>query len=189
MTNNKITFDEIFEQNKRRIHYQLHKMNIRDPHQEFFQEGLIAMWNAYEKYKPDKGPMATYFNYMIRNRLIDRMRKENRYTEVREQATQEFSTQLTDGNHRRREGEMAQPLTANSHPQLNDPTPWQHLKSHMTDKQWKWVQFHIIDNLTLPEIAQQENVSLEAVKSWGKQARKKLRTLNEQNIINQDDFF
>ncbi|WP_234028515.1 hypothetical protein [Lentibacillus sp. Marseille-P4043] len=41
-------FEEIFEQNKRRIHYHIHKLNIRDPHREYFQEGLCALWNACE---------------------------------------------------------------------------------------------------------------------------------------------
>jgi len=77
MENNDFTFDEILKQNERRIHYYIHKLNIRDPHQEFYQEGLVAMWNAYEKYEPDKGQLSTYFNYSIRNRLIDLIRKEN----------------------------------------------------------------------------------------------------------------
>lgn len=67
---NLLTFEEIYEQNKRRIHYQIHRLNIQSPYEEFFQEGLCAMWHAYEKYNPDKGPMSTYFNYTIRNRLV-----------------------------------------------------------------------------------------------------------------------
>ncbi|WP_343032895.1 sigma factor [Virgibacillus doumboii] len=50
-------------------------MNIQDPHQEYYQEGLVAMWNAYENYQPDNGPLSTYFNYIIRNRVIDLPRK------------------------------------------------------------------------------------------------------------------
>ncbi|MFD0954033.1 sigma factor [Virgibacillus natechei] len=42
---------------------------------EFYQEGLCAMWDAYQTYQPDKGSFGTYFNYMIRNRIIDLMRK------------------------------------------------------------------------------------------------------------------
>ncbi|WP_115771586.1 sigma factor [Oceanobacillus arenosus] len=66
MTKNTFTFEDFFQQNERRIHYYLHKLNIRDPHQEFFQERMIAMWNAYENYEPDKGPLSTYFNFTIR---------------------------------------------------------------------------------------------------------------------------
>ncbi|MDY0395881.1 sigma-70 family RNA polymerase sigma factor [Virgibacillus halophilus] len=76
-----VSFEEIYEQNKRRIYYQIHKMNISDPYHDFFQEGLCALWNAYETYNPDKGTMATYFNYTIRNRLIDKIRKDSRMKE------------------------------------------------------------------------------------------------------------
>lgn len=50
MEKGKITFEDIFKQNERRIHYHIHRLNIRDSQQEFYQEGLVAMWNAYETY-------------------------------------------------------------------------------------------------------------------------------------------
>lgn len=68
-------FEEIVAQNKRRTYYQLQRLNLRDPHQEYFQEGLCALWSAYIKYEPDKGPMATYFNYAIRHHLLTHIRK------------------------------------------------------------------------------------------------------------------
>ncbi|WP_318936965.1 sigma factor [Oceanobacillus halotolerans] len=69
-----MTFEDIVEQNERRIHYHIQQLKISDPDQEFFQEGLCAMWNAYRTYQPDKVPLATYLNYMIRYRLIDLIR-------------------------------------------------------------------------------------------------------------------
>ncbi|TFJ91220.1 sigma-70 family RNA polymerase sigma factor [Lentibacillus salicampi] len=92
-----ITFEEIFKQNERRIHYHIHRLNIHDPHQEFFQEGLVAMWNAYENYQPDQGPMATYFNYTIRNRMIDLIRKQNKEAEKTAHYAQEYRTHIDDG--------------------------------------------------------------------------------------------
>src|SRR5699024_6603210 len=74
----KKTIEEIAKQQERRVHYHIHRLSLRDPHEEFLQEGLVAMWNAYEKHEPDKGPLATYFNYTIRNRLIDLIRKKAR---------------------------------------------------------------------------------------------------------------
>jgi len=64
-------FEEIFKQNEKRIYYHMHKLGIRDPLGDFYAEGLFAMWTAHQKYEPNKGPFATYFNYTIRNRLID----------------------------------------------------------------------------------------------------------------------
>src|SRR5699024_7833280 len=74
-----LEFRDLLMRNKQRIYYQLHRLNINDTHQEFYQEGLVAMWDAYRTYKADKGPFATYFNYTIRYRMIDLLRHENCY--------------------------------------------------------------------------------------------------------------
>ncbi|GGJ91086.1 hypothetical protein GCM10007063_12210 [Lentibacillus kapialis] len=170
---NQLTFDDVFEQNKRRIHYQIHKMHIQDPHQEFFQEGLIALWNAHESYQPDKGPMATYFNYIIRNRLIDRMRRETRWEDVTRKAIHEQTTQYTDGNyHRSAEGSHA--IAAYYSLPLDDTSHWEVLRSQLTDKQWTWVECFIIHDMSCKQIAEQEHTTVEAVKNWGRQVKKKL---------------
>src|SRR5699024_239813 len=57
-------------------HYYIHRLRVNDTHQEFFQEGLVAMWHAYEKYQPDKRALSTYFNYTIRHWLIDLLQKK-----------------------------------------------------------------------------------------------------------------
>ncbi|WP_164667693.1 sigma-70 family RNA polymerase sigma factor [Virgibacillus doumboii] len=175
--NDKITFEEIFEQNERRIHYHLQKLNIHDPYNEFYQEGLCAMWNAYETYQPDKGPMSTYFNYMIRNRLIDLMRQQNRQKESDKYAFQEQITELSNGNHYCRIGVNYQLLSDSHFPQSN-PELWKNLKFHLTDNQWKWVYCYIILDMPYKEIAIQEETTINAVKSWGKQVKKKLRDIN-----------
>jgi len=66
-----LSFEEIVKQNERRVQYYMHNLNVHDPHQKFYRKGLVAMWNAHEKHEPDNGPLATYFNYTIKNRLID----------------------------------------------------------------------------------------------------------------------
>ena len=75
-----LDFEEILKQNERRIYYHMHRLGIRD----FYAGGLFALWMAYKKYEPDKGPLATYFNFMIRNRLIDKIRQESRVQENKE---------------------------------------------------------------------------------------------------------
>ncbi|WP_188455860.1 hypothetical protein [Virgibacillus oceani] len=81
MKNHKITFEEIRNQNKRRVQYHNYKLNVKDSYQERHQEGLVTMWNAYERYHPDNGLLATYFNYVIRKRMFDltRQKKEQVY--------------------------------------------------------------------------------------------------------------
>ncbi|GAB3042154.1 sigma factor [Virgibacillus ainsalahensis] len=103
MTKEKMTFEEIYKQNERRIYYQIHKLNISDPQQVFYAHGLVAMWNAYEKYESDKGPLATYFNYTIRNRMIDEIRKQTREKEKETLYLQEQEIHWSDGNYRQNE--------------------------------------------------------------------------------------
>ncbi|WP_067725972.1 sigma-70 family RNA polymerase sigma factor [Oceanobacillus damuensis] len=163
MDKKKVTFEEIFEHNERRIHFYMRKLNIRDPHDEFYQEGIVAMWNAYENYQPDKGTLATYFNYTIRNRMIDLMRKQNREQEKEELCVRRSSAQLYDGNLFQSAG-AAYPIIKAESFQIPDRDFWQNVKDELSDKQWKWVKFHIM-----------EGMSADAVKSWGKEARRKLK--------------
>ncbi|MEJ8766075.1 MULTISPECIES: sigma-70 family RNA polymerase sigma factor [unclassified Oceanobacillus] len=174
MEKQKFTFEEIFEQNERRIHYHLHKLNIRDPHHEFFQEGLIGMWKAYEKYQPNKGPLGTYFNFMIRNRLIDSIRKESRRIEKEVLASKDeegaFDTEIFHkANNATLEGS-----SLDEHLKHNSDL-WKHIRDLLTEKQWKWLKYYVIEDLTIKEIAKQEEASIEAVKGWAKEARRKLR--------------
>lgn len=173
MTNKKVTFEEIVEQNERRIHYHIHRLNISDLQKEFFHEGLVAMWSAYERYQPDKGPLATYFNYIIRNRMIDLIRKTNRDKEKQLRLKLEQERLLHTGNYYRN-GVNSYPMMV-AEKTITDEIFWEHVKSQLTANQWKWVAYFIIENMTVKEIAEQEGVSMEAVKSWGKMVRRKLR--------------
>ncbi|MGY0691356.1 sigma-70 family RNA polymerase sigma factor [Virgibacillus sp. FSP13] len=169
---NKVTFEEIFKQNERRIHYQIHKLRIQDPHREFYVEGLYAMWLAYKKYKPDQGLMSTYFNYTIRNRLIDMIRKKTREQDNNEFFTQEEERKAGNGNRSRKDH---LPLVDTSGITVKDDALWQEIKAVLTENQWKWVKCYVIDGMPLKEIAEQEDVTIDAVKSWSREARKKLR--------------
>ncbi|WP_019377550.1 sigma-70 family RNA polymerase sigma factor [Virgibacillus halodenitrificans] len=165
--NKPFTFDQIYQQNKRRIHYQIHRLNIHDPQQEFFQEGLTAMWHAYEKYDPDKGPMATYFNYTIRNRLLDELRKQKR---------EQDKQHTLPAPHPQQDPHTPHHTAALTNLLLDNHQLCNKLKSHLTEKQWKWLKYAIVEDMPYKDIAIQENTTIEAVKSWGRQARKKLFT-------------
>jgi len=65
-----LSFEEIMEQDERRVHIVIYKLNIEDPYGEFYQEGLVAIGDAYETHQPDLGALSTYINYTIRQRLI-----------------------------------------------------------------------------------------------------------------------
>ncbi|WLV24362.1 sigma-70 family RNA polymerase sigma factor [Aciduricibacillus chroicocephali] len=171
----KITFEEIFKENERRIHYHINRMNIRDPHSDFFQEGLCALWNAYDSYKPEKGTMGTYFNFMIRNRLIDLVRKETRVRKNDGETVSATSVLLTDGNHQKLGGLSASLPGKTQDIVLHDPTLWQKLKLNLTANQWTWVRCFIVEQMSISDIARQEKTTVDAVKGWARQTRRKLR--------------
>jgi len=168
----KLTFEEIAKQNERRVHYHIHRLSLRDPHEEFFQEGLVAMWNAYEKHEPDKGPLATYFNYTIRNRLIDLIRKKAREQQNDELFIQAGKQELDNGN---RSCKNNLPIPDFSEITVKDANIWEQVQETLTENQWKWVYRYIILDMPVKDIAEREGVTVDAVKSWGRQARKKLR--------------
>src|SRR5699024_11470188 len=67
------------------------------------------------------------------------------------------------------------PIINSTHPETTEKKLWQNLQIHLTDKQWKWVNWFIIHDMSVKAIAHQENTTEDAVKSWGRQVRKKLR--------------
>ncbi|CDQ38794.1 sigma-70 family RNA polymerase sigma factor [Virgibacillus salexigens] len=170
-----LTFEEVLAQNERRIHYHIHRLKIRDPHQEFFQEGLVAMWNAYETYHADKGPLATYFNYAIRNRMIDLIRKQTKERENVKAYIEQQKIKTMTGNYYQK-GTSNYSVKQMESVHFDEKIFLSEAKKVLTEKQWKWLNLFAVQNLTMKEIAEMEGVSIDAVKSWGREARKKLRT-------------
>ncbi|WP_099159594.1 sigma-70 family RNA polymerase sigma factor [Virgibacillus ndiopensis] len=170
----KTTFEEILEQNKRRVYYHIRKLKLNDSHQEFYQEGLVAMWNAYEKYQPNKGPLATYFNYVIRNRMIDLMRKQKREQENQKFFVQQHNAEHEDGNYYRN-GERVYPLLKVAEDFQKYEPFWDEVKDNLSENQLKWLKYFIIKDMSVKDIALQEGVTVDAVKGWGREVRKKLK--------------
>lgn len=168
-------FEAFFKANERRIHYQIHRLGVADDlYAEFYSEGIFALWRAYKKFDPSKGNgnIGTYMNYQIRYRLIELIRKHVRDREVVEEANSEKVIQLDDGN---RFGTTGLPVVDERGILLNNEAFWREVRSHLTENQWKWVKYFVIANLSVKEITEIEGVSAYAVKSWGREVRRKLR--------------
>ena len=174
-------FDIFFKANERRIHFQIHRLGISEEwYGEFYAEGMFALWKAYKAYQPDKGAFGTFLNYKIRYQLIDLLRKKLHDQNGTEKVMQENITQLDNGNRHRGTGV---PIVHIPEITLKDPSFWKEIRKRLTDKQWKWVEYFIIADLTVKEIMELENVTKETVKSWGKAVRKKLRDEKLRKIL------
>ena len=72
------SFEQFFKANERRIHFHIHRLGIpANLHDEFYTEGIVALWKAYQEMDASKGNPGTFLNYRIRFRLIDLIRKKS----------------------------------------------------------------------------------------------------------------
>lgn len=166
-------FETFFRANERRIHYQIHRLGITDAwYDDFYSEGIIALWEAYKEYDAEKGNLGTFINYKIRFRLIDLLRKKLRRQELLAKAIAEEKIALENGN-RHRPSKL--PIVDPTGIEIRDDAFWQEVRKRLTEKQWKWVKYYIIADLTVKEIMEIEGVTADTVKGWGREVRRKLR--------------
>jgi|SRR5690625_487817 len=167
------SFETFFKVHEQRIYYQMNRLNIpRNLHPEFYAQGIVALWQAYQTFNPEHGNLGTYLNYRIRFRLIDLIREQQRQLENDEKLKEKAKNNLGDGNRNRADRRLI--IQVPDLPLSNEPF-WKEVRSHLTLRQWKWVKYFIIAEMSIKEIMEIEGVSADAVKSWGRAVRRKLR--------------
>src|SRR5690625_962359 len=139
-------FEQFFKANERRIHFQIHRLGVFGSwYDEFFSEGVIALWQAYKDFDESKGSdVGTFINYRIRFRLVDLLRKKLRDQEVVEEAIQERKREIDDGNRHRRTGMPIVNVAGIDVDIDRNDAFWNEIRRHLTDKQWKWVVYFVI---------------------------------------------
>lgn len=153
------SFEKIVQTHEKRIHYFIHHLGIRDDEGDFYQEGLIALWNACTTYVAGRSDFSTYVNWKIKNALIDQIRQRQRHAEKEE-------------HYHRMTG---RPETEYVPREMFDEELWKGIRGMLTENEWKWVTQFIIEDKAVAQIAVKENVSRDAVKNWGRHARRKLK--------------
>src|SRR5690606_13736793 len=123
-----------------------------------------------------KGPMSTYFNYTIRNRLLDMIRKEENERKKTMRIAEESRMKWDSGN---RNVSLNRPIVSGYDEELEMKELLRELldklPTFLTQNELKWVQGFCIEGLSVKELAEREGVTENAVKSWGRQTRIKLR--------------
>ncbi|KGP74543.1 RNA polymerase sigma factor [Pontibacillus yanchengensis] len=151
--------EQLIEDFKPMVHHIIHRLGIMDPEGEFYQEGLLALWEVSRTYQEGKGKLSSYVYFIVRNRLISLLRNKKR--------KQEHIDEIIAMSHDEVEVEL-------------DADPWdcylvEELKTVLTENQCKWLEGYVIQDLSVKEIARKENVTVDAVKNWGRKAREKLK--------------
>lgn len=166
-------FEAFLDVHGDRIHYMIHRLGIKgDWYDEFYGEGLVALWQAYQEFEGDRAEVGTFLNYRIRFRLIDVMRKKLRDKE-KEQLAYDGLVQVLDCGNRHRASGVG--LVDPSGLPVADSVFWEQVRELVTERQWLWIYYFIICDLTVKEIMELEGVSADAVKGWGRAARERLR--------------
>ncbi|MGM0843636.1 MAG: sigma-70 family RNA polymerase sigma factor [Bacillota bacterium] len=160
-----MNFEEIAVQYEPMIYKVIKTLHIYRNEDEFYQLGLIALWEAASRFDHDKGSFSSYAYSYIKGRCLDEMKRRILHEERNSTPQEGYWELVQDPNE-------AKPLETEL------------LLSYCTklnENQTKWVIYTCLDGLTIKEIAEVENVSPSAVKKWRAGAKEKLRN-SLQNI-------
>jgi DNA-directed RNA polymerase len=155
-------FEELAERYSNMIYYHINNLNIRQNQDEYYQVGLIALWDASKTYDSSKGTFSTYLYSCIRGRLLTALNKHIK--NQNDEELLEYEEMATT------EDPMVEVIFKQS------------IYSYceiLTPMQQKWLIGYCIDHKTPLEIAASEKVSVASVKSWRRETIKKLRAFYE----------
>ncbi|MBB2483275.1 sigma-70 family RNA polymerase sigma factor [Bacillus sp. APMAM] len=152
-------FQMIMKEYEAMIHHILHSLRIYKNYDEFFQIGLIALWEAKEKFDPSKGSFTSYAYMTMKGRLLSEIKRRSKEAERQFYPKEEFwDFQFDEG--------AVEPLEMDT------------LLAYcegLTNNQKKWVVATFYFGMNSAELAAYEKVSPSAVKKWKKGAMEKIR--------------
>jgi RNA polymerase sigma factor (sigma-70 family) len=154
------SFDELV------VHYQpmitkiIKSLHIYKNHQEFYQTGLIALWEAAQSFDERKGSFSNYAYTSIKGKMLSEMTQNNRYMERNILPQQE---EFWDG------------IEGQESPHFLEKETLQSYCDGLTKREATWVMESFINERSIKEIAERECVTLSAVKQWKLGALRKLK--------------
>ncbi|GAE92430.1 hypothetical protein JCM21714_1429 [Gracilibacillus boraciitolerans JCM 21714] len=154
-------FASILKEHEKMIFHLINKYQIQDIEGEFYQEGMIAVWHALQTYDQTKSKLSTYVYYCITRRFLNKIKKENSEREK----FQIWFDQVT-----MEDIQIEDQLDVDSQLLID-------IQNILSLKQWQWFVLFILRDRPVKEIADNFDVTENAVKNWGKQARPKIKLL------------
>ncbi|QFT88544.1 RNA polymerase sigma factor SigS [Bacillus sp. THAF10] len=145
-------FEEIHQQYTPMIHHIIKTLNIHSDKELYFHEASVALWEATLTFKCHKGAFSSYAYSCMRGKVLNLLKKE-----IKRSSTEICTLSLPE-----------QPIfLTNAMIEINI--------KNLTPKQKIWVIEYVINGKKLNEIAKENEVTVSAVKSWRKEAIKKLK--------------
>lgn len=157
---NDVRFEKLHEQFEPMIYHVMKRLEIYRNEQEFYQIGCIALWDASLRFNKEKGEFKSYaYSYML-GRMKTALTEESMLKETECQVEENWI-----------EDEKSEDiLLATVTESIFD-----RISPLLTENQRKWIISYCIYGNTPSEIAQDEGVSISAVKAWRRDAIAKIR--------------
>jgi RNA polymerase sigma factor (sigma-70 family) len=154
------SFEKLATKYEPMIYKIIHSLRIYKDWEEYYQIGLIGLWEASTRFDPTKGNFMNYAYSIVKGKMLTEMTKSRLHEERNIYAKEEFWEYIEDSN-----SEMT----------LEENLLLSYCET-LSKKQLKWLLYTLIYNLTVREIAEKEGVSISAVKAWRTEAREKMKS-------------
>ncbi|WP_158553340.1 sigma-70 family RNA polymerase sigma factor [Peribacillus saganii] len=154
------TFSDLAVQYTPLIKSIIRSLSIYKNKEDYFQIGLLALWEAEIKYIPEKGSFLSFAYSIIKGRLLNELKKSHKWEE-RNQLSFEQSGVVGEGI----------PFQEN----FLELEQLDCYCAGLTPNQKQWLILANFHQMSITEIAMHMNSTPSAVKSWRRSALKKLR--------------
>ncbi|UHA61385.1 sigma-70 family RNA polymerase sigma factor [Metabacillus litoralis] len=155
-----LKFEEVHQQFEPMIYHAMKKLSIYTNKEDYYQVGSIALWEAFLRFNEEKGEFKSYaYSYILGHMKMALSRKKTERERDRQvEKFWDLDEVSNDGS---------------------SVVFWEilieKLSSHLTENQMKWVNGYCLYGNTPTEIAEEEGVSISAVKAWRRNAIANLR--------------
>ena len=152
-------FDALVSQYNPLIHHIIRKLHIIYDKDEYYQIGLIALWEASLNFNPEKGQFLSYAYKFIQGKMLIQLYKSTKINDREIKKSPEYLDLL------KRDDEI---------PILEWYFPKPFLES-LTNNQAIWLSEYIQYGKTIADIAHEYQMTYATVKSWKRTTLKKLK--------------
>ena len=154
-------FNEVVEQYTPMIYSIIHKLHIQHNVEQFYQEGLVALWYAWKGYDASKANFSTYAYRTIRGMLLNMIKEDRRYYDAHCVWNPEMDEVMPDVTIRKTIREQVEELESYMTP--------------LTGNQRIWLIEYMVNGKKLDEIATEYGTTVAAVKAWRRGAIKNIK--------------
>jgi len=153
------SFEELVKQYKPMIYSIIKKLHISKEYEEYYQLGLIALWEAVETFEENKSSFSSFAYKKIYWKIVSHLRKQLH--------TKNFECPIAV--------ETLNLITVSLDEQHEFHHILEYISTDLTPFQKAWLVGCIYEGKSLKEIAEERGVSVGAVKQWRIKALQKLR--------------